>query len=164
MPASWPTRSSPRSALPRPARATRRAAREWHAATTTASRCPLFHLATIGLGAGDIWCTATDLLRWDEAVTSGELLPIGLRQAMLTPHARPGAVPAREGWSFTGYGYGWQIGTIGGRRAYFHTGDNRGYLAVNAWLPDEQLTLAVLANDQATDILQAATDMLELVT
>ena len=51
-----------------------------------------------------------------------------------------------------------------GRRAYFHTGDNSGYLAVNAWLPDEQLTLAVLSNDQATDILQATTDLLALAT
>lgn len=125
---------------------------------------PSFHLATIGLGAGDIWCTAADLLRWDEAVASCELVPAGLRKTMLTPHAQTGSAPARQGWSFTGYGYGWQIGTINGRRAYFHTGDNRGYLAVSAWLPDEQVTLAVLANDQATDILQAVTDMLELLT
>jgi CubicO group peptidase (beta-lactamase class C family) len=93
--------------------------------------------------------------------------PARLREAMLTPHALPLAVlavspPGREGWSFTGYGYGWQIGTVAGRRAYFHTGDNPGYFAVNAWLPDEQITLAVLSNDQATDIFQAVTDILEL--
>lgn len=66
------------------------------------------------------------------------------------------------GWSFSGYGYGWRIGTVASRRAYFHTGDNSGYLAVNAWLFDEQVTLAVLANDQAADIFRA--DMLELAT
>ena len=123
---------------------------------------PSFELATMGIGAGDIWCTAADLLRWDEAIARGELLPAGLREAMLTPHALTGSATTREGWSFTGYGYGWQIGTVDGRRAYFHTGDNSGYLAVNAWLPDEQITLAVLANDQATDIFQAVTDILEL--
>lgn len=123
---------------------------------------PSFDLATIGLGAGDVWCTAADLLRWDEAIASGELLPARLREAMLTPYALTGTTAGREGWSFTGYGYGWQIGTMAGRRAYFHTGDNSGYLAVNAWLPDDQITLAVLANDQATDILRAATDLLEL--
>lgn len=125
---------------------------------------PSFELATMGIGAGDIWCTAADLLRWDEAIASGELLPAGLREAMLTPHALTGSAASREGWSFAGYGYGWQIGTVAGRRAYFHTGDNSGYLAVNAWLPDEQIALAVLANDQATDILQVATDLLELAT
>lgn len=125
---------------------------------------PSFDLATIGIGAGDIWCTAADLLRWDEAVASGELLPARLREAMLTPHALAGTAGSPEGWSLTGYGYGWQTGTITGRRAYFHTGQNSGYLAVNAWLPDEQVTLAVLSNDQATDILRAVTDVLELAT
>lgn len=125
---------------------------------------PSFDLATIGLGAGDIWCTAADLLRWDDAIASGELLPAGQREAMLTPQAVTGSAPGREGWSFSGYGYGWQIGTVAGHRACFHTGDNSGYLAVNAWLPDERVTLAVLANDQAADILQVATNLLELAT
>jgi CubicO group peptidase (beta-lactamase class C family) len=122
---------------------------------------PSFDLATVGLGAGDIWCTAADLLRWDEAVAHGELLPTRLRQTMLTPHVQTGTTASPDGWSVTGYGYGWQTGTITGHRAYFHTGDNSGYLAVNAWLPDEQITIAVLANDQATDILQVAADLLE---
>lgn len=125
---------------------------------------PSFELATIGMGAGDIWCTATDLLRWDEAIARGELLPAGLQEAMLTPHALTGSAATREGWSCTGYGYGWQIGTVDGRRVYFHTGDNSGYLAVNAWFPDEKIALAVLANDQATGILQVAADLLELAT
>jgi CubicO group peptidase (beta-lactamase class C family) len=116
------------------------------------------------LGAGDIWCTTADLLRWDEAVAGGELLPARVREAMLTPHALTDTASSRKGWSFTSYGYGWQIGTVADRRAYFHTGDNSGYLAVNAWLPDEQITLAVLANDQVTDIFQAVTDILELTT
>jgi hypothetical protein len=30
---------------------------------------PSFDLATVGLGAGDIWCTAANLLRWDDAVS-----------------------------------------------------------------------------------------------
>lgn len=123
---------------------------------------PSFDLATVGLGAGDIWCTAADLLRWDEAISHGELLPAGLQEEMLTPHALTGTAASKVGWWFTGYGYGWQIGTVDGRPAYFHTGDNSGYLAVNAWLPDEQITLAVLANDEAADILQTTTDLLKL--
>jgi CubicO group peptidase (beta-lactamase class C family) len=125
---------------------------------------PSIELATVNIGAGDIWCTAADLLRWDEAVARDDLLPAGLREEMLTPHAPAGSAAAQDGWTFTGYGYGWQIGTAGGRRAYFHTGGNPGYLSLNAWLPDEQITLAVLTNDEATDISQAVTDMLELAT
>ena len=124
---------------------------------------PSFDLATVGLGAGDVWCAAADLLRWDEAIARGELLPAGLQEVMLTAHAVCGPTVDGEGWSGTGYGYGWQIGTAAGRRAYFHTGDNSGYLAINAWLPDEQIALVVLANDQATDILHVATDLLRTV-
>jgi hypothetical protein len=53
---------------------------------------------------------------------------------------------------------------VADRRAYFYTGDNSGYLAINAWLPDEQITLAVLANDQANDIFRVATDLPETAT
>ncbi|MGH3122676.1 MAG: hypothetical protein ACRDOI_33525 [Trebonia sp.] len=53
-------------------------------------------------------------------------------------------------------------GVIAGRRAFFQPGNNPGYLAVNAWFPDERLTLAVLTNDEATDLAQAVTDLLEL--
>jgi CubicO group peptidase (beta-lactamase class C family) len=125
---------------------------------------PSFELATVGLGAGDIWSTAADLLHWDEAVANGELLPASLHEAIFTARIVPGSAGTRGNWSFTGYGYGWRIGAIAGRRAFFHTGDNPGYLAVNAWLPDEQLTLVVLTNDQATDIVQSVTDMLELAS
>lgn len=125
---------------------------------------PSFELGTTGMGAGDIWCTATDLLRWDAAIARGDLLPAGLREAMLTPHALLDPAATREAWSFTGYGYAWQIGTVAGRRAYCHTGDNSGFLAVNVWLPDEQVAVAVLTNDQATDVFQVATDVLETAT
>jgi CubicO group peptidase (beta-lactamase class C family) len=122
---------------------------------------PSFDLATIGRGAGDICCTGADLLRWDESIANGELLSARTRAAMLTPHAATGAASRPEGWSFTGYGYGWQLGSAAGHRAYFHTGDNSGYAAVNAWLPDEQIMLAILANDETADVLQAALDVLE---
>jgi CubicO group peptidase (beta-lactamase class C family) len=33
---------------------------------------PPVDLATVGIGAGDVWCTAADLLRWDQAVADDE--------------------------------------------------------------------------------------------
>lgn len=121
-----------------------------------------FDLARVHLGAGDISCAAADLLRWDEAFGGDELLPAAAREVMLGPYVSPGVQSERQDWAFTGCGYGWMSGVIAGRRAFFHTGDNPGYLAVNAWLPDEQLTLAVLANDEAADVAQAVADLLEL--
>jgi CubicO group peptidase (beta-lactamase class C family) len=137
---------------------------DWRAITLHHLLTHTFDLATIGIEAGDIWCTGADMLRWDEAVARDELLPARLREAMLTPHALTRATAKPKGWSIAGYGYGWQIGTLDGRRAYFHTGDNSGYRALNAWLPDEHIRLAVLANDEAADVLRIAADLLELAT
>ncbi|HEY0934358.1 MAG TPA: serine hydrolase domain-containing protein, partial [Trebonia sp.] len=123
---------------------------------------PSYELATVHVGAGDICCTGADLLRWDEAFARDELLPASAREAMLASCVIPGVRSERQDWAFTGCGYGWMTGVIAGRRAFFHTGDNPGYLAVNAWFPDEQLTLAVLANDEAADVAQAVADLLEL--
>jgi CubicO group peptidase (beta-lactamase class C family) len=123
---------------------------------------PSYELATVNLGAGDIWCTCSDLLRWDEAFDNDELLPASAREVMLTSYVNPGVQSDRDDWAFTGCGYGWMTGVIAGRRAYFHPGDNPGYLAVNIWLPDDQLTMVVLTNDEATDIGRAVSDLLEL--
>lgn len=102
-------------------------------------------------------------MRWDAAIASDELLPASLREAMLTQHTPPSATGGGEGsWTFRGYGYGWRIGTVSGRRAYYHAGDNPGYRSLNAWLPDSQVTLAVLANDESADVLQVAAELLAL--
>ncbi len=124
---------------------------------------PSIDLATVSIGAGDLWCSAPDLLRWDAAIAAGELLPASLRAAMLTTHTTFGSASDGEGdWRYGGYGYGWRIGTVSGRRVYYHAGDNPGYLSLNAWLPDSRVTLAVLANDESADVLQVAAELLEL--
>lgn len=131
-PVSWPTGSSPRSACTPPARATLQVAPEWRAAIAPGNRCPPSNSP------------------WESARATSGAPP------------QTWCAGTREGWSITGYGYGWQIGTVVGRRAYLHTGDNSGYLAVNVWLPDEQVALAVLANDEATNILHVAADLLQM--
>ena len=80
-----------------------------------------FDLGTASPGAGDVWSTADDLVRWDDALAAGELLTPGLRREMLTAHAPipPGQV-ADPIWIASGYGYGWFVGTAAGRRSYFH--------------------------------------------
>ena len=113
-----------------------------------------FDLGTASLGAGDVWSTADDLVRWDDALAAGELLTPRLRREMLTAHAPipPGQVADPTWIARSGYGYGWFVGTAAGRRFYFHPGDNPGYLAFNAWLPDHDIRLAVLVNEETTDL------------
>lgn len=50
------------------------------------------------------------------------------------------------------YGYGLLVGRISGREAVYHSGDNRGFRAFNAWLPQEETTVVVLTNDDQIDV------------
>ena len=50
------------------------------------------------------------------------------------------------------YGYGLFVGAISGREAVYHPGDNQGFRAFNAWLPQAETTVVVLANDDRLDV------------
>jgi CubicO group peptidase (beta-lactamase class C family) len=116
-----------------------------------------WNLGSVNLGAGDVWSTADDLLRWDNALAAGKILSDAARLAMLAAHTTvddDGLIRA------AGYGYGWYVGTAAGRRAYFHQGDNPGFLAFNAWLPGDGVQLAVLINDEAFDLGLFAKELL----
>ena len=122
---------------------------------------PSFALDTLGLGTGSIWSTVSDLARWDRALARGELLSTGARQAMFTVHA---PVEDDDGVVRTeGYGYGWFIGSaVGGHRVYYHPGDNPGYRTINAWFPDDDVRLAVLSNEGATDLDPILHDLIRI--
>jgi CubicO group peptidase (beta-lactamase class C family) len=115
-------------------------------------RVASFELDTVGMGAGDVWSTVADLARWDRALASGRILAESSRRAMLTVQA---PIDAPDGLIRTeGYGYGWFIGRdSGGRRVMYHTGDNAGFVAVNAWFPDDDVRLAVVSNEETTDLM-----------
>jgi CubicO group peptidase (beta-lactamase class C family) len=102
-------------------------------------------------GTGDIWATAGDLTRFTVALHTGALLAEGAYRAMITPRV---AIDERR-W----YGYGMYLGPIAGLDAHYHTGDNPGFLALTARLPDDT-SLTVLSNDEVTDIEEVARDAL----
>jgi CubicO group peptidase (beta-lactamase class C family) len=121
---------------------------------------PSFELDTVGLGTGSIWSTAGDLARWDRALADGEILSGAARQAMFTVHVPAGDDTARL-IRTEGYGYGWFIGSAaGGRRIYYHPGDNPGYRAVNAWFPGDDVRLAMLSNDNTTRLDPTVDDLI----
>lgn len=109
-----------------------------------AKATPSFELDVLGMGAGDIWSTTRDLLRWNRAMDTDALLGEASRRLMLTSHAATGL------GQLDGCGYGWQTGLIAGRRVHCHSGDNAGFKSFNAWFPELSAHVIVLSNNDET--------------
>lgn len=90
--------------------------------------------------AGGVISTAMDLARFDLALDRGELLPPRARRLMWTPgRSSSGATLP--------YGLGWFVQEVDGRRVVWHSGLWEGaYSALYLKVPDERLTLILLAN------------------
>lgn len=122
---------------------------------------PSFELDTVSIGAGDVWATAGDLGRWNQALLTPErLLTAASLASMFTAHASvPDAYSEMHGVS---YGYGWFLAEIGGQRVCFHPGDNSGFGALNMLVPAQALTIILLANDEDIDLWALGQMILEL--
>jgi CubicO group peptidase (beta-lactamase class C family) len=102
---------------------------------------------------GSLYATVGDLYRWDREVTSAHPTIVSrdsLRQ-MFTPW-----VPTDSSRALY-YGYGWFIGTEGGHRFIDHTGDLNGFISDNGFFPDDEATLIVLSNFEASSGLRQIT-------
>jgi CubicO group peptidase (beta-lactamase class C family) len=112
-------------------------------------------------GAGELWSTAADLTRFTTALHGGELISASSLRAMCTGHAPVGSDHAGEpGLTGTGYGYGMRTGILAGHPAWYHTGDNPGYLSLACWIPDRAASIVILANDEAASIPGLLTQLL----
>lgn len=113
-------------------------------------------------GTGNIWSTAADLTRFTAALDSAALLTTKSRQAMLTIHTPVDAAASSGiGWRPRGYGYGWFIGALAGHPGHYHPGDNPGYQSFNGRLHDPAIRLAVLTNDETTDLRNIVAELIE---
>ncbi|MBN2131534.1 MAG: serine hydrolase [Sedimentisphaerales bacterium] len=98
-------------------------------------------------GAGALYSTVEDLYRWNEAVFKGKILSEASLKAAFTPAAlNSGEAGKGTGVGSEGYGYGWGIGTLRGRPQIAHSGGLHGFISYLMRLPEEELTVAVLAN------------------
>lgn len=85
-------------------------------------------------GAGAIFSTAADLLTWEDALFGGRVLSQASTKAMFTD------------WGH-GFGYGWVTDKVAGHPAWWHNGHGPGFGAVVYRVPDIELTVIVLSND-----------------
>lgn len=110
-------------------------------------------------GTGDVVSSATDVLRFVNALHTGELLPMAAQQLMHTTRVELPASSRSTGLIHTRqYGLGYFVGEVNTRTALLHPGDNPGYQSLAAWLPEMQTTVVTLTNDEAIDLEAALAD------
>lgn len=107
---------------------------------------PFTSVVTAAAGAGGLAANSSDLARWARALYAGGVLEPESVQEMLddialTERYEP-TVP---------YGLGVQLIDIDGQRALGHSGRLLGFRSAVRWLPDQDLTIAVLTNQSRTD-------------
>jgi D-alanyl-D-alanine carboxypeptidase len=89
--------------------------------------------------AGSLLSTVGDLAIWNASLDTEKLLKRSSFEKMWTPYT------LADG-SSTGYGYGWQMTTLRGRRSIEHGGGIFGFVTYAMRLPDDHVYVAVLCN------------------
>jgi D-alanyl-D-alanine carboxypeptidase len=92
--------------------------------------------------AGSLASTVDDLARWDASLYTEQLLKKASFDRAWTSYVLKDGKP-------TGYGYGWGISTLRGRRALSHGGGIFGFSTYAVRLPDERVYVAVLCNSDS---------------
>ena len=99
-------------------------------------------------GAGALYSTVGDLYRWNKALFNGKVLKESTLKAAFTPaKLNNGKMATGVG---DGYGYGWGIREIRGLKLISHSGGLNGFTSYLMRLPDNKLTVTVLANSVPT--------------
>ena len=88
---------------------------------------------TVPHGAGAIYSTVDDLLKWDQALTKGAILSEASRKAMFTP-------------SLQDYGFGWNITKGFDHPVIAHSGGIHGFSSMLSRYVEDGVTVVVLSN------------------
>jgi CubicO group peptidase (beta-lactamase class C family) len=98
-------------------------------------------------GASNLYSSCEDLLLWDQALNTDQLLPREKLDQMLTPFVRQSPITG------FGYGYGWFVTKILGRPLVMGTGGGPSFVTVYFRLPADGMTLIVLTNQGDVDFI-----------
>lgn len=109
-------------------------------------------------GSDNVYSTVEDLLLWDQALYTDQLLPRAELDQVFTPFARKSALPG------FGYGYGWFVTKILGRPIQLGTGGGPSFVTVYFRLPVDGLTLIVLTNQGDEDFISMMTNNVVAIT
>lgn len=95
---------------------------------------------TLPYAAGSIMSTVDDLYRWNLALHSYKLVK---KETLDMAHT---SYKLADGKS-VGYGYGWSLSELQGSRSIEHGGGINGYLSYAIYLPEEDVFVALLSNN-----------------
>jgi CubicO group peptidase (beta-lactamase class C family) len=84
-------------------------------------------------GAGALYSTTEDLLKWEQGLFGGKLLQAASLEKMTTPFKN-------------NYAFGLQVDTAGGHKVIAHGGGIEGFATELEYYPDDKLTVVVLEN------------------
>ena len=103
-------------------------------------------------GTGDLWTTVDDLIALSQALRTGAVLREDVAAKLWTPQAT--TERSREDGPVVNhaYGYGTFLGHVKARPGRIHPGDNPGYQSLLAYLPDDNLDLVVLCNEDTPSV------------
>lgn len=93
---------------------------------------------------GSLYLTVHDLAKWDAALYGERVLPQSVLEQMWTP------IRLNDGTTHP-YGFGWQLGTVNGRRIIEHGGAWQGFKTYIARYVGDGLTVIVLMNQGRAD-------------
>lgn len=96
--------------------------------------------------AGALYSTVTDLVRWDQALSTEKLVPRKRLEAMFTPRK-------------SNYGYGWIIDQALGRKRYLHAGGIMGFATMIERFPEEKVLVVALSNVEKSPVGSICTDL-----
>lgn len=108
------------------------------------------------VGDKNIYSTARDLLKWDQALYEGKILNKDLMDSAFTPysHERPG---------IHNYGLGWRMLLYpNGKKVIYHNGHWHGFNSAFARLTDENATIIILSNKYNTNVYTTAKKLYNL--
>lgn len=111
-------------------------------------------------GAGSIFTSATDLLKWTQVLENNLILSKKSEELLFGKHTAVG--------SNRSYGYGWMVEQREGKKFVWHDGTYEGYSSYLGWLPEVGLRIILLTNhtnqleelDQTEDLIKELADKL----
>jgi CubicO group peptidase (beta-lactamase class C family) len=108
-------------------------------------------------GDKNIYTTARDLLKWDQALYTDQIISKAMMDSAFSPQSFDRKDSFGEKPSVDNYGLGWRLQLLpNGKKVVYHFGKWHGFNAAFARLTDEKVTIIILGNKFTRSIYTAA--------